>query len=319
MRVVSAVQPSGPLHLGNYFGALLQQIDLQHQFDSVYFIANYHAMTTIKDPSLLRQYTFDVAVDYLTLGLNPQKALFFRQSDISEVQELAWILSVVTGKGLLERAHSYKDKVNKGIVPSLGLFCYPVLMAADILLYQGTLIPTGQDQQQHIEMTQDMAQSFNYIYKADFFKRPEVRLTAQSRVLGTDGDKMSRSYGNTIGIFEDSKSVQKKIMSLKTDSLPLESPKNPDTCLVFSFIKLFASAEEIKHWESLYRNGGLGYGVVKKRLFELYEERFSPLRLKRQEFLKNPQEIENILKEGAVRARKIAQETMREVRKLTGL
>src|SRR5580658_7973856 len=224
MRILSGVQPSGALHLGNYFGAIQQHIELQHGHTAFYFIADYHAMTTVQDPALLSQNTFEAAVDYLTLGLDPKQATLFRQSDVPQVQELAWILAVVTGKGLLERAVSYKEKVDKGLPASVGLFYYPVLMAADILLYRADLVPVGQDQVQHIEMTQDMAQSFNHVYKTDVLRRPEARLNKGAKVPGLDGEKMSKSYGNTIGLFETPKAARKKFMSIKTDSTPVEAP-----------------------------------------------------------------------------------------------
>jgi tryptophanyl-tRNA synthetase len=319
MRVLSGVQPSGPLHLGNYFGAIKQHIELQDHHTVFYFIANYHAMTTVQDPATLRRYTFDVAVDYLALGLDPGRAVFFRQSDVPEVQELAWILSVVTGKGLLDRAHSFKDKVAKGITPSMGLYYYPVLMAADILLYRADLVPVGQDQVQHIEMTQDMAQSFNFTYKTDILKRPEAKLTAGARVPGLDGEKMSKSYNNTIGIFDAPKDAKKKIMSIKTDSTPVEAPKDPAACNVLTILRLFAAPDEIASWEERYRQGGTGYGEVKKRLVELYEVHLGPLRQKRAEIASRPDYVEDVLRDGARRARAEAEQTLAAVRAATGL
>lgn len=319
MRVVAGIQPSGLMHIGNYFGAVRQHLELQHEHPSLFFIANYHAMTTIKDSALLRNYTFCIAVDYLTLGLNPEKAIFFRQADIPWVHEASWMLQVCTGKGLLERAHSYKDKVAKGIMPSLGLFTYPALMAADILLYGGELVPVGQDQIQHIEMTQDMAQSFNHTYKTDLLKRPKGILTNTAKVAGLDGEKMSRSYGNTIGVFDPQEVVKKKIMSIKTDSLPMSAQRDPESCLVFSFLKLYAAQEELDFFRKLYTEGGLSYKTAKQRLFELHEEKFGPLREKRKQLENKPQEVESILQHGADKARLIAQDMIEKLRSLTGL
>ena len=319
MRILSGVQPSGTLHLGNYFGAIQQHIQLQEEHSAFYFIADYHAMTTVQDAALLQRLIFDVAADYLALGLDPARAVFFRQSDVPVVQELAWILAVVTGKGLLDRAHSYKDKVQKGITPSMGLYYYPVLMAADILLYRADQVPVGQDQVQHIEMAQDMAQSFNHTYKVEALKRPEARLTRGARVPGVDGEKMSKSYGNAIGIFDAPRDAKKKIMSIKTDSTPVEAPKDPDACSVMAILRLLASEAEIAEWEERYRKGGTGYGAVKGRLHELYEARFGPLRERRQELAANRGYVESVLAEGARRARIEAEATMAAVRAATGL
>ncbi|HMP16083.1 MAG TPA: tryptophan--tRNA ligase, partial [Gemmatales bacterium] len=233
-RILSGVQPSGKLHLGNYFGAIRQHIDLQDTGECFYFIADYHAMTTLQDPQVLRENVQDVALDYLALGLDPQKASFFRQSDVPEVTELTWFLSTIAGMGLLERAHSYKDKVARGITPSVGLFTYPILMAADILAYRSHLVPVGQDQIQHLEM----AGSFNSTYKVDLFPLPEARLDVAAVVPGVDGKKMSKSYGNTIDIFAEGKPLKKVIMSIVTDSTPLEAPKNPANCNVFALYSL---------------------------------------------------------------------------------
>ncbi len=320
MRIFSGVQPSrGALHLGNYFGAVKQHIDCQTAYEPFYFIADLHAMTTVQDAALLKQYTFEVALDYLALGLDPVRTVFFRQSQIPETTELAWILSVVGGKGLLDRAHSYKDKVQKGLNSSIGLYYYPVLMAADILLYQADVVPVGQDQKQHVEITQDLAQAFNHRYKTELLKRPEVLFSKTPKVLGIDGDKMSKSYGNTIDIFEPLKSAQKKIMSIKTDSLPVEAPKDPETCLVLHFMRLFASPEEISTWEGRYRAGGVGYGEVKKRVFELYEQTFAAARKEREKLLNAKDHIYRILEEGESRARAVAEANMTEIRKLVGL
>jgi tryptophanyl-tRNA synthetase len=293
-RILSGVQPSGKLHLGNYFGAIRQHIALQDEGDCFYFIANYHALTTIRETTkklsadaadLLRQYTFDVALDYLALGLDPNKAAFFRQSDVPEVTELAWILATVTNMGLLERAVSYKDKLDKGIEPSVGLFTYPVLMAADILIYRSDLVPVGQDQVQHIEM---------------------------------DGQKMSKSYGNTIDLFAEGKPLEKVVMSIKTDSTPLGQPLNPEADTVFALFSLFATEEEKAALAADYRAGKIGYGGAKKLLKAKIDEHLAPAREKRKELARRPDTIEDVLREGAKRARAEAAKTMALVRSAVG-
>jgi len=318
-RVLSGIQPSGKLHLGNYFGAMKQHIDDQHNFDSFIFIANYHALTTIQDADRLRQLTHDVALDYLALGLDPKKACLFRQSDVPEVTELAWILSTVTGMGLLERAHSYKDKVAKGISASVGLFTYPILMAADILIYRSHLVPVGKDQVQHIEMTQDMAGYFNNTYGREVFVRPEPKLNEAAIVPGVDGQKMSKSYGNTIELFEDAKSAKKKIMSIKTDSTPVDQAKDPATCNVFALLKLFATPQELAEWDQRYRKPEMGYGDAKKRLAELFEERFGPARERRAGLEKDRTFVDSVLSESGARARAEAEKTMHNVRAACGI
>ena len=318
-RVLSGIQPSGILHLGNYFGAIKQHIELQQSSDCFYFIANYHTLTSLQDAARLRQLTADVAIDYLALGLDPARALIFRQSDVPEVCELAWILSTVTGKGLLDRAHSYKDKVARGINATMGLYSYPVLMAADILIYRSDLVPVGKDQVQHIEMTQDMAASFNSAFKRDVLKRPEPRLNDAAVVPGVDGQKMSKSYGNTIEIFGDPKEMKKRIMGIKTDSTPVESPKNPESCTVFALLRLMAPAEELAEWDARYRRGGMGYGDAKKRVAELYEATFGPRRELRAHWAARPSDVEDILKTSGQKARSIAQAVMEEVRSACGI
>jgi tryptophanyl-tRNA synthetase len=320
-RILSGVQPSGKLHLGNYFGAIKQHIALQEIPDAerFYFIADYHSLTTVQDAALMRDYVHGVALDYLALGLDPARSVFFRQSDIPEVQELAWLLSTVTGVGLLERAHSYKDKVAKGLKPSVGLFYYPVLMAADILLYKSTLVPVGQDQVQHIEMTQDMANHFNQTYKTSVLPRPEAKLSSTPKVPGTDGDKMSKSYGNTIDLQADEKQLKKVIMSIKTDSTPVEEPKNPDNDIIFALYALMANDEEKAALAARYRAGGMGYGDAKKTLLEKTVSYFAPYRQKRAELLARPEYVESVLKEGAARARVVARQTLSEAKRACGL
>ncbi len=318
MRALSGIQPSGALHLGNYFGAMKQHLELQHQCEGFYFIANYHALTTIQDADRLRKLTLDVALDYLAMGLDPNKVAFFRQSDVPEVTELAWILATVTGKGLLERAHSFKDKVAKGLSVSMGLFSYPVLMAADILIYRSNIVPVGRDQVQHIEMTQDMAGYFNQSYR-EVFVRPEPKLNETPIVPGVDGQKMSKSYGNTIELFGDPKATRKRIMSMTTDSTPVEAPKDPDKCNVFSLLKLLATPDETAEWDRRYRAGGMGYGEAKKRLAELYESTFGPRRDARASWEARPADVEDVLRTGAQTARRIAMGVMEDVRSACGV
>jgi tryptophanyl-tRNA synthetase len=318
LRILSGIQPSGKLHLGNYFGAVKQHIALQGEGLSFYFIADYHAMTTIQDPQELRDRTHDVALDYLALGLDPDKSIFFRQSDIPEVTELAWILGTVTNMGLLERAVSYKEKIEKGIEASVGLFTYPVLMAADILIYRSNVVPVGKDQVQHIEMTQDMAGKFNRAF-GEIFPIPTFRLDKESKVLGTDGQKMSKSYGNTIEIFAEGKSLQKTVMSIVTDSKTVADPKIPEQCNVFALYSLFANDSEKAAMAERYRAGGMGYGEAKKALLEKMDAYFAPARQRRKELAQDPNIVEDVLRKGARRARAEAQQTMAQVREAVGM
>jgi tryptophanyl-tRNA synthetase len=317
-RILSGVQPSGKLHLGNYFGAIRQHIALQEEGECFFFIADLHALTTIKDAAFLRENARAVALDYLALGLDPEKTVFFRQSDVPEVTELAWILATVTGMGLLERAHSYKDKLQRGITASVGLFTYPVLMAADILIYKSNLVPVGQDQVQHIEMTRDMAGYFNQTYR-DVFPLPEARLDVAPVVPGTDGKKMSKSYGNTIEIFAEGKALSGNVMRIVTDSTPVEAPKDPDKDNVFALYALFATDEEKAALAARYRAGGMGYGDAKKLLVGKIDAAFGPAREKRRQLAADPKIVDGVLSRGAERARAVAAETLREVREATGL
>ena len=321
MRILSGVQPSGKLHLGNYFGAIQQHIALQDipNAERFYFIADYHSLTTVQDAAKLREFIRGVAIDYLALGLDPAKSVFFRQSDVPEVQEIAWLLSTVTGMGLLERAHSYKDKVAKGIKPSVGLFYYPVLMAADILIYNSNQVPVGQDQIQHIEMTQDMATYFNQTYKKEVFVRPEGKLSSTPKVPGTDGEKMSKSYGNTIDLQMNEKELKKVVMSVKTDSTPVELPKNPDVDNVYALYSLFATDDEKAALAERYRAGGMGYGDAKKALLEKVVAYFAPYRARREELLAKPDYVDDVLRGGAARARAVARQTLDEAKKACGL
>jgi tryptophanyl-tRNA synthetase len=318
VRILSGVQPSGKLHLGNYFGAIRQHIALQDEGECFFFIADYHALTTIQDRRELAENVRAVALDYLALGLDPDRTAFFRQSDIPEVTELAWIFSTVTGMGLLERAHSYKDKIARGLSPSAGLFFYPVLMAADILIYRSNVVPVGQDQVQHIEMTRDMAGSFNQVY-GRVFPLPEARLDRAPTVPGTDGKKMSKSYGNTIELFAEGSALKNSVMRIVTDSTPVEAPKNPETDTLFALYSLFADEAEKEALAARYRAGGLGYGEVKKMLLARIDSYFAAARARRKDLERHPSVVETALHKGAQRARAEAQETMRLVREATGL
>jgi tryptophanyl-tRNA synthetase len=333
-RILSGVQPSGKLHVGNYFGAIKQHIELQEQGACFYFIANYHAQTTMRDlaekmsveqnrklnaADLLRQHSLDVALDYLALGLDPNKAVFYRQSDIPEVTELTWILGTVTNIGLLERAVSYKEKVEKGIEASVGLFTYPMLMAADILIVRSNVVPVGKDQVQHLEMTADIAGKFNRAFEKDIFPIPTYRLDKESKVPGTDGQKMSKSYGNTIDIFAEGKPLEKTVMAIKTDSTPMGQPLNPDTCNVFALYSLFANDVEKAALADQYRTGAIGFGGAKKLLKDKIDRYFAPFRAKRKELAARPDTVEDILRDGAKRARVETQRTMEKVYKATGL
>jgi tryptophanyl-tRNA synthetase len=329
MRILSGVQSSGKLHIGNYFGAIRQFVELQHKGHGLYFIADLHALTTIRDADRLRELNHDVALNFLALGLDPDKATLFRQSDIPEVTELSWILSTVTPMGLLERAHSFKDKTAKGISPDHGLFAYPVLMAADILVYHSDLVPVGKDQKQHLEITRDIAVKFNQTYCRDFdphsgeggvLKLPGPHILDDTAVVpGIDGQKMSKSYNNTIELFAPEKQVRKSIMGIKTDSTPLENPKDPDTCNVFALLKLFAAPEELDEIRGLYVKGGVGYGDFKKRLFDHFMNTFGEARKRYDELSANEDYVGEVLRKGSSRAREIANEVMEQVRRAVGL
>jgi tryptophanyl-tRNA synthetase len=341
-RILSGTQSSGKLHLGNYFGAIRQHIALQDEAECFYFIADYHALTTLDTATLrrldpdgskrldparvkpqdraatMRENVRDVALDYLALGLDPDKAVFFRQSDVPEVTELAWIFATVTGMGLLERAVSYKEKVEKGIEASVGLYFYPVLMAADILIYRSHLVPVGNDQVQHIEMTRDIAERFNRTF-GDVFPIPDYRLDRESKVLGTDGQKMSKSYGNTIDIFAEGKPLQKTVMGIVTDSSTVADPKDPSRCNVFALYSLFATEEEKAALAARYRAGGMGYGEAKKMLLEKINAFFGPARQRRKELAAHPEQVEEILRKGAQKARAEARQTMALAREAVGM
>ena len=319
MRILSGIQPSGRLHIGNFFGAMRQHLQLQAEHDCFYFIADYHALTSNPTPADIAGHILDVAMDYIALGLDTEKTIFWRQSDVPEVTELTWLLSCITPMGLLQRCTSYKDKVAQGLAPNHGLFAYPVLQAADILIYKSDLVPVGADQKQHIEVTRDIAIRFNNNYGRVFTVPEGHIIEAVAVVPGTDGQKMSKSYGNTIGIFEPEDSVRKKIMRIVTDSTPVEDPKDPDKCNVFALLKLVASPDELAEWENRYRSGSMGYSEAKKRLAELMIDYFKPFRQKRTELENNIDYVKKVLATGAKRARTVAAETLAEARKAVGL
>ena len=319
MRVLSGIQPTGRFHWGNYFGAIRQYISLQENEQAFYFIADLHALTTIRDASELASLTRDAALDLLALGLAPQQATLFRQSDVPEVTELTWLLLTVTNLSWLEKCHAYKDKKERGVAADAGLFTYPVLMASDILIYDSDIVPVGVDQVQHIEVTRDIAERFNSIY-GEVFVLPEARvLDASAKVPGTDGEKMSKSYGNVIELFETPKRARKKVMSIKTDSTPVEAPKDPDACSVFDLFKLFANEQETEELSARYRAGGLGYGDAKQALFELSQEHFAEARLRREALEADPGRLEEILVAGAERARQKAAEVLGRAKAACGL
>jgi tryptophanyl-tRNA synthetase len=319
MRILSGIQSSGALHIGNYFGMMRPAIALQAKGEAFYFIADYHALTSLHDPVALRESSRRVALDFLACGLDPERAALFRQSDVPQVTELAWILSTVTPMGLLERSHSYKDKVARGLPASAGLFSYPVLMAADILIYDSDLVPVGRDQKQHLEVTRDIANKMNETF-GSIFKLPEAHIQAETATVpGLDGQKMSKSYGNTIDLFGDEKETRKRVMSIVTDSTPVEAPKDPEVSTVFHLFSLFASKEEATEMRAAFRAGGTGYGDFKKQLFAKLWEYFEPMRKRRSEIYAQPAYIDEVLAKGAARANATANEVMARVRSAVGI
>lgn len=321
--VVSGIQPSGTLHLGNYFGAIRQHLALHQQHEGYFFIVNYHALTSLRDPAALRRYSLDVALDYLALGFDPSAAHLFLQSDVPQVTELAWVLYNLTPVSQLEKGVSYKDKVAQGLSPNAGLFNYPVLQAADILIYGGALVPVGADQKQHIELTRDLAIRFNQVFcpeDAPLLAVPEPYILKDVAVVpGIDGRKMSKSYGNAIGIFDEGKELKSRVMGIVTDSTPLEAPKDPATDNVFALIKLFASDEERERIAAAYRAGGYGYGHAKKELLGLIDRTFGPFRERRRELAARPDDVMDVLREGGQAARARAEALMVRVREAIGL
>ena len=319
MRVLSGIQPSGSLHLGNFFGMMKKMIEHQENHELFCFIANYHAMTSVSDGKALAKGTLEAAANFLALGMDPEKSIFWVQSDVPEVQELTWALSNFTPMGLLERCHSFKDKTSRGIAANHGLFAYPVLMAADILLYQSEKVPVGKDQKQHVEVTRDIAIKFNNEY-GDIFTLPEPEIDEDvATVPGLDGQKMSKSYGNTIDLFQEEKALRKQIMRIVTDPTPVEEPKDPDTCNVFQIYRLFMNKEQEAELRRRYEAGGMGYGEVKEELFVTVRDFFAPYAERRKELLANTDELRSILAQGAEKARHTALKTLRKVRKKTGL
>jgi len=320
MRILSGIQPSGTLHIGNYYGMMKPAIDLQSRGECFYFIADYHSMTSLTEAESRRRNTLDVALDFLACGLDPKRSVFFRQSDVPEVCELTWIIGTLTPMGLLERAHSYKDKTAKGISPNFGLFAYPVLMAADILMYDSNLVPVGKDQKQHIEMTRDIAIKFNQAYGETFaIPDPEIREEVAT-VPGLDGQKMSKSYGNTIDIFGEEKATRKKIMSIVMDSRPPSEPKpDAENNIAVQLLKLVAPADVAKDYENRLREGGLGYGDLKKALFEHYWNTFAPYRARRAELVNNLDYVNQVLADGAQRAHGVAGGVLKRARRACGL
>lgn len=319
MRVLSGIQPTGRPHWGNYFGAIRQYIELQHGNEAYYFVADLHALTTVRDAARLRQNTFDAALDLLALGLDPEKAVLFRQSDVPEVSELCWLLMTGTPMGLLERCHAYKDKKEKGLNADAGLFTYPVLMSADILAYDADIVPVGADQVQHIEVCRDLAGSFNHQFGETFVLPKAKTLDASAKVPGTDGEKMSKSYDNTIELFEEPKVARKKIMRITTDARPMEEPKEPDGDHLYQLYSLFVGDAEREAMAALYRRGGFGYGEIKKSLADAAESFFADARTRRASLVADPARVEQILADGAVRARKKAAATLARAQKNCGL
>jgi len=319
MRILSGIQPSGILHIGNYFGMLRPAIALQAEGEAFYFVADYHALTSLKDPAALRENTRRVALDFLACGLDPERVTLFRQSDVPQVTELAWILSTVAPMGLLERATSYKDKIARGLSASAGLFGYPVLMAADILIYDSDLVPVGKDQKQHIEITRDLALKMNEKF-GDILRLPEPRIqSATETVPGVDGQKMSKSYGNTIDIFGDEKETRKRVMGIVTDSSPVEASKDPNSSTIFQLYSLVASNDEAAAMREAFQRGGSGYGDFKKQLFAKLWDYFEAMRQRREEILRNNSYVEDVLTQGAKKANAVANRVMARVRTAVGL
>lgn len=319
-RILSGIKPTGRLHIGNYFGMMRPSIEWQDRGDAFYFIADYHALTTQRDPQKLREDTRNVAIDFLACGLDPAKVTFFKQSDVPQVTELSWLLSVLTPMGLLERCHAYKDAVAKGFAASHGLFAYPVLMAADILIYDADIVPVGKDQKQHVEVTRDLAIKMNETYGDGVLKLPEESILPElATIPGLDGQKMSKSYNNTIELFAEEKALKKKIMSIQTDSTPVEAPKDPANSTIVGLYKLFASPADVEVMENEFRAGGVGYGEFKKRLFATIWEYFAAARQRRAELEKDPGFVDKVLQTGAERASEVASATLFRVRKAMGL
>lgn len=318
--ILSGITPSGKLHLGNYFGAMKQHLEMQEQGDAFYFIANYHSLTSLSDGEQIRENSLNIALDYLALGLNPDKCTFFLQSDVPQVTELSWILGSLCPVSLMEKAVAYKDKVANGLSPNIGLFTYPILQAADILIYDSDIVPVGADQKQNLEICRDLAGKLNHVYGDDLLKLPEPHIVKEVAVVpGIDGRKMSKSYNNTIEIFDEGKSLKKRVMAIETDSTPLEEPKDPERCNVFALIKLFADTNKKEDIIRQYKAGGFGYGHAKKELLWLINDTFGEARERRKELEQDSDYIMNVLKEGGKKARQRAEFVMERVREATGI
>ncbi|MBC2851330.1 tryptophan--tRNA ligase [Cetobacterium sp. 8H] len=318
-RSISGIQPSGILHLGNYFGAMKQFIDNQDSYEGFYFIADYHSLTSLTDPKTLRENSYNIVLDYLALGLDPEKSTIFLQSDVPEHTELTWLLSNITPVGLLERGHSYKDKTAKGFSANTGLLTYPVLMAADILMYDADIVPVGKDQKQHLEMTRDIAMKFNQQYEVELFKLPEPQILESLAVVpGTDGQKMSKSYGNTINMFASKKELKKQVMSIVTDSTPLEESKNPDNNIT-KLYELFATKEQVEEMKAKFVAGNYGYGHAKTELLNAILDYFKDARERREELVNNMEYVEEVLAKGALKARTLAKEKITKAKLAVGL
>jgi tryptophanyl-tRNA synthetase len=318
-RILTGIQPSGTLHLGNYFGAMRPLVEMQEQGQVFYTLVDLHALTSVRDPALLREYTRGLAIDSLACGIDPERSIVWRQSHVPLVTELTWILSTVTPMGLLERAHAYKDKVAKGLAASAGLFVYPVLQAADILLYDADIVPVGKDQKQHLEISRDIAVKVNEAF-GPVLHLPEPMIQEQTAVVpGTDGQKMSKSYGNTLEVFAAEKALRKRVMGIVTDSTPLEAPKDPEGSTILHLYRLVAPPEEVRRMEEEFRAGGVGYGDFKKRLFAAIWEYFAPMRERREQLLRDPGYVDEVLRQGAARAHEVAEGVMRRVQEAVGL
>jgi tryptophanyl-tRNA synthetase len=318
--ILSGITPSGKLHLGNYFGAMRQHLQMQHEGDAFYFIANYHSLTSVNDGSQIRENSINIALDYLALGLDPEKCTFFLQSDVPQVTELSWILGSQCPVSLMEKAVAYKDKVANGLSPNIGLFTYPILQAADILIYDSDIVPVGADQKQNLEICRDLAGKLNHIYGDELLKIPEPHIVKEVAVIpGLDGRKMSKSYNNTIEIFDEGKSLKKRVMAIETDSTALEDPKDPETCNVYALLRLFADQNLQDEIAEKYRAGGYGYGHAKKELLALIDGYFGEARERRKELAERPDYIMDVLKEGGRKARIRAESVMERVRSATGI
>ena len=318
--ILSGIQPSGKLHIGNYFGAMRQHIQMQEEGDAFYFLANYHSLTSLTDGELLKEYTTDVVLDYLALGLDPKRCTFFAQSDVPQTTELAWILGTLTPVSMMEKGVSYKDKIANGLSPNIGLFTYPILQSADILIYHSDLVPVGEDQKQNIEISRDLAGKLNRAYEDELLKIPEEYIVKSvATVPGIDGRKMSKSYDNTINIFAEGKALKNRVMAIQTDSAALEDPKDPDTCNVYSLIKLFAEKDKQKEIAEKYRAGGYGYGHAKKELLGMIQDYFAEASERRKELAEDMDYVHDVLREGGKKARERAEQVMEPIRSATGL